>query len=99
MAVGYEATDEVYFAIEMIKEEDRHFNANAVIHYAFSKSFFAGLGILSSTASPYGWAGWAWKDLRIDITVSHHPQLGFTPGIKLLFGCGQNRKEDDSHGH
>ncbi|HMH33477.1 MAG TPA: hypothetical protein VK543_10625, partial [Puia sp.] len=85
---------QVFAGFEIIKEEEKPVGVNAALHYAFAKAFFAGIGIMTVTASPYGWAGWAWKELRIDITVSHHPQLGFTPGIALFFGSVNAKKEE-----
>ncbi len=36
--------------------------------------------------------GWAWKNMRTDITGSY-PQMGFTPGLLLIFNTGKERTE------
>jgi hypothetical protein len=97
MGIGYEASEQVFGILEIIKEESQQVSVNAALHYAFAQAWFAGIGIMTATASPYGWAGWAWKDLRVDIIVSHHPQLGYSPGIMLQVGSVLSKKEGVGH--
>jgi len=83
--MGYDASEQVYIQFELIKEESIPVYANAGLRYAFASQFFAGIGIQSSSDSPYGYAGWRWKNFRIDIEASYHSQLGFTPAIIFIF--------------
>lgn len=85
-SIGYDASPQVYVGLELIKEEGRPFMVQAALHYQFAGQFFAGLGILTTPGIPYGWAGWVHKDLRIDMHVSYHPQLGFTPALACFLG-------------
>ena len=92
-SIGYCASSQVYVGVDLIKEEGRPFAMQAALHYQFAGQFFAGLGILTSPGIPFGWAGWMRKDLRIDMHVSYHPQLGFTPALACFIGSPFYRKE------
>ena len=83
--IGYEVSEQVFISAEIIKEENKSVNVNAGIEYIFSKQFFARTGIFSDTGTPYAGAGWHWKNLRLHVTVSYHPQLGFSPGLMLIY--------------
>ena len=82
---GYEISNEFYLELDLIKEEDQPADIEAAIHFQASQ-FFGNLGIEANDFSPFGQAGWGWKKMRLYISVSHHPQLGFTPGLSLQFG-------------
>jgi len=83
--MGYDASEQVCIHLELVKEENIPAYANAGLLYAFATQFFAGIGTQSAPASPYGYAGWRWKNIRIDIEASYHSQLGFTPAIIFIF--------------
>ena len=82
---GYEASSQVFISAEIIKEENRPVNVNAGLQYIFAKQFFARIGIVTESTSPYVGFGLRWKEFRLDATVSYHPQLGFTPGLLLIY--------------
>jgi hypothetical protein len=82
---GYEASSQVFVSAEIIKEENKPVNVNAGIQYIFAGQFFARAGIITESTSPYGGLGLHWKEFRVDATVSHHPQLGFTPGFLIIY--------------
>ena len=48
------------------------------------KQFFARAGFMSDTGSGYAGFGVGWKNFRLDLSGSYHPQLGFSPGILLV---------------
>jgi hypothetical protein len=83
---GFEISKEFYLELDLIKEEDQQANIEASLHCQFAKKFFGSFGIEANDFSPYGQAGWAWRKMRIYIAVSHHPQLGYTPGLSFQFG-------------
>lgn len=83
--VGYEASKSFLVSIEIIKQEDVPVNVNAGILYNFHRQFFARAGFSSATESPYGGAGISWNNFRLDVCASYHPQLGFTPGVMLIY--------------
>ncbi|MBK9485437.1 MAG: hypothetical protein IPO01_09550 [Chitinophagaceae bacterium] len=84
IGLGYDASDRFFISSEIIKEEDKAVNVIAGLQYQFAKQFFAKAGFLSETGTAYAGAGVGWKKLRLDISSSYHPQLGFSPGILLI---------------
>ncbi len=91
--IGYEVTGQAYFQLDLIKEEDQPIDADASLHLFLTENLFCGLGIQTNAFSPYGWAAWSWKKLKIGLSVSHHPQLGFTPGIYFEAGTNAPKKK------
>lgn len=85
LGLGYDASDNFYFSAEMVKEEDKEVNVIGGIQYHFKKQFFARAGFMSETGSGFAGLGLAWNTFRFDIAASYHPQLGFSPGIMLLY--------------
>ena len=84
VGLGFDASDKFFISSEIIKEEDKAVNVIAGLQYQFAKQFFAKAGFISETGSAYAGAGIGWNNLRLDISSSYHPQLGFSPGILLL---------------
>lgn len=82
--LGYDASDNLFIAAEMIKEEDKPVNVIAGLQYHFAKQFFVRAGFVSGSTSAYAGAGVGWKNFRLDISAGYHPQLGFSPGILLI---------------
>jgi hypothetical protein len=82
--MGYEASDRFFVSSEIIKEEDLPVNVNAGFQYNFEKQFFVRAGIATETTNSYAGAGISWRNLRVDISGSYHPQLGFTPGLLVI---------------
>ena len=82
--LGYDVTEQFFIAAEIIKEEDKPVNVIAGMQYHFAKQFFLRMGVMSESATFYTGAGVGWKGLRLDISCSQHPQLGFSPGMLLL---------------
>ena len=90
--IGYEASDRFLVSTEIIKEEDQPVNVNVGFQYNFMKQFFIRAGTSSLTTNSYAGAGISWKNFRLDITGSYHPQLGFSPGLLLILNL--NKKEE-----
>jgi len=84
LGLGYEASENFLLSFEIIKQEDLPVNVNAGVQYNFQKQFFARAGIASENESPYAGAGISWDNLRIDVSASYHPQLGFSPGLMVI---------------
>jgi hypothetical protein len=84
IGLGYDASDKFFISSEIIKEEDKAVNIIAGLQYHFAKQFFAKAGFISESTTAYVGAGVGWKNLRLDISSSYHPQLGFSPGILLI---------------
>ena len=82
--MGYEASESFFISSEIIKEEDQAVNVNVGFQYNFLKQFFVRAGIATETTSSYAGAGISWKNYRLDVSGSYHPQLGFSPGLLLI---------------
>ena len=82
--LGYEASDNFFVSTEIIKEESQPVNVNVGFQYNFIKQFFVILGIATETTNTYAGAGISWKNFRLDVSGSYHPQLGFSPGLLLI---------------
>ncbi len=82
--LGLDASENFYVSTSIVKEEDKPINVTGGMQYQFKKQFFVRAGFLSATESGYAGAGVSWKNFRLDISTSYHPQLGFSPGILLI---------------
>jgi hypothetical protein len=87
LGFGYDASPNFFAGMEVIKEEDRPVNCVATVLYRFAGKFFARMGILTESTSVFGGAGWRWNNLRVDVSASYHPQLGFSPGIMIIMNA------------
>jgi hypothetical protein len=90
---GYEVSKQLFVSAELTKEEDRPVNVQAGMQYmAVPDRLFIRTGVTTATTSPYAGIGWQWKNCRADVSVRYHPQLGFSPGLLLLF-YGKQKEE------
>ena len=90
---GYEASEKLLVSADIVKQEDKPVNVQAGIQYALHNKFFLRAGIATAATTPWLSAGWAWKNIRADITGSYHPQLGLTPGLMLLFNTQKETQD------
>ena len=86
LGAGYQVSEQVCISGRLIKEENRPLNVLAGIQYnVVANRLFAHLGIASATAAPFFGTGRQWRNCRMDVVLHYHPQLGFTPGLLLIF--------------
>ena len=90
--LGYDASDNFYVSTELIKEEDKPVNVVGGIQYHFLKQFFVRAGFISETGGGFAGAGVGWKNLRLDVSASYHPQLGISPGLLLIINFKDSNK-------
>jgi hypothetical protein len=91
IGLGYDASENFFISSEIIKEEDKPVNVIAGFQYHFAKQFFARVGFMSESSTPFAGAGIGWKNMRLDVSGSYHPQLGFSPGILLIANFGTKK--------
>jgi hypothetical protein len=84
LGFGYDASDDFFVSADIVKEEDKPINVIAGFQYGFSKQFFARAGFMSESTTAFAGLGLSWKNLRLDVAGSYHPQLGFSPGLMLI---------------
>ncbi len=82
--LGYDASEFCNVSASIIKEEDKPVNVIAGVQYQFEKQFFAKVGCMSESSSFFAGFGLGWRNLRLDLSGSFHPQLGFSPGVLLI---------------
>lgn len=85
VGLGYEASEKFFASAEMIKEEDQPVNVNAGLQYKFIPQLLARAGVSSATSAIWFGVGLLWKSFRVDVASSYHPQLGWTPGVLIIF--------------
>jgi hypothetical protein len=88
IGLGYDASENFFISGEIIKEEDKPVNVIAGFQFHFAKQFFARAGFISESSTPFAGAGIGWKNMRLDVSGSYHPQLGFSPGILFIASFG-----------
>ncbi len=88
---GYEASEMVFVSAELVKQQNQSMSVNAGLQYNLQKHIFIRTGISTFTNNSYAAVGLLLSFARIDVNTSYHPQLGFTPGVLLLFNF---KKED-----
>lgn len=91
--VGYTLSPACYFGLTVFKEEDHDPGIHIGVHYRPIKQLFAGAGIVTVNHSWYFGAGYLYKNLRLDFTVSFHNRLGMSPGLLLLYDPTQQAAE------
>ena len=82
--IGYEMSDQMLAVLEIGKEENRPLDVRVGIQYAFNRQLFLKTSFSTGVLSPSGGAGLAWKNMRLDIAVCYHAQLGFTPCLTAI---------------
>lgn len=91
--LGYDFSTSFFSGIEVIKEQGSTTGIHASFQYKPVTQLFARAGIVTSNHSWYAGIGYLFKELRVDVTVSMHQQLGISPGILLLYGIKKQEKE------
>jgi hypothetical protein len=90
MGFGYEASSFVFLSVQMEKEAGIPLNIIGSVDYRWSDQFYAAMGIAGISTSPYLKAGWKKNQLTIEIFTAYQAELGFTPGLVLLWE-GKNK--------
>jgi hypothetical protein len=90
--IGYEASDLFFVSAEIAREEDQPVNVNIGLQYRFTPVFLARAGLSTGSSSYFFGLGLKWKVCRMDVVSTYHPQLGFTPGLLLLFALKEKKE-------
>lgn len=88
LGVGYDPSEQVFLAAEIVRQEGCPIYVNAGLQYQYEKQFVVRLGIATLSSSGYVGAGIRWKKLRLDLTIGYHSQLGISPGLLLMTDVG-----------
>lgn len=93
--LGYEASDNFFISVELVKQEDFPVNVNAAVQYDFAKKFFARFGVATENETPFAGAGISWSNFRLDVSGSWHPQLGLSPGLMFIMNFKEKQIENN----
>lgn len=91
--LGFDASEKLFLSTELVKDEGHNVNVNAGFQYEFVKQFFIRGGIATATTNYFFGLGFRLKDFRLDLSSSYHPQLGWSPGLLLMYHFGKKREE------
>lgn len=93
--LGYDASESFFVSGEINKEEDKPVNVTAGAQYQFAKQFFARVGFLSESSTVFAGAGVSFKNIRVDVAGSYHPQLGLSPAVLFIANFGKKNNGTD----
>lgn len=83
LGLGYEASSQFLFTIEVSREENTSIEASARMQYRPHPSIRFRSGMALKTHTAWFTAGFAHRNLFIDIGAIYHSYLGLTPGIQV----------------
>ena len=96
MGLAYEPSGIVLINAEIVKEEDQPVNINTGVVYRVIPQLLISAGIMTMTSSPWISFGFLWKAYRMGLSASYHPQLGFCPGLSLVFDFKSKEKTESN---
>jgi hypothetical protein len=85
LLLAYEVSEKVVLQAAIRKTEGVAAGVVCSIQYDFAPQMVARAGIESATGSVLLGSGLRLKSCWIQLTISKHPQLGFTPGLMLTY--------------
>ena len=91
--LGYEASERVFISAEIVKQEDQPVNVNAGLQYNLHERVHLRAGVSTLTNNSFAGVGLQLGLIRLDLNTAYHPQLGFTPGVLLLYNFKKAEKD------
>ena len=91
LGIGYEASEKLLFASEIIKEENQPLNVNAGFHYWFLPQAMIRAGVSTAVSSWWAGVGLSKRMMRINLVSAYHPQLGISPGLLIQFNLKEKK--------
>ena len=92
VGAGYEPSNKFFMGVDLNKEEDQPVDVSLGMQYIFARQVLARAGISSTGSNYFFGLGIKWKTFRVDAVSTWHPQLGFTPGLMLLFDLKEKKE-------
>jgi hypothetical protein len=85
LGMGYELSDNCFVGGEVCKETGLPVNVQLLLQYRLvARLCFRG-GLNTNVGQPFAGLEWVFKELRLGIDGSYHPDLGFTPALMISF--------------
>ncbi len=91
--LGYEASKNFFISSEFVKQADEPVNLNIGIQYSLDEKVYLRTGVSTLTNNTFAGIGLKLGLIRIDVNSAYHPQLGFTPGLLLLYSFNKVDKQ------
>ncbi|MBX2922630.1 MAG: hypothetical protein KF746_10600 [Chitinophagaceae bacterium] len=91
--LGYEISGNLLSTVEIIKQSHAATGIHVALQYKPVKQLFARVGYIAGNNILYAGAGYQYGQFRLDMTAGFHHQLGFSPGILLLYEHGKKKAE------
>jgi hypothetical protein len=85
LLLAYEVSEKVALQTALRKTEGAAAGVMCVLQYDFASRMIARAGIESATGSFFLGSGLQLRSWWLHLTISRHPQLGFTPGLMLTY--------------
>ena len=93
--IGSDLSKQVFLGACLVSEEGQPIDVQVAVHYQFLDAFFARGGITTVNGAYFAALGWQMPAFRLDLATGFHPQLGWTPGLALLFQFPQPNSKVD----
>lgn len=84
----------LHLAAEVEKDLDQPTRIKAGVEYEIRKNIRLRTGFTSGIKLATAGFGWVWRDLQLDLAVSHHPELGWTQNLGLNYHFGKSKKAE-----
>ncbi|RYZ56376.1 MAG: hypothetical protein EOP49_00540 [Sphingobacteriales bacterium] len=84
LGAGYDVSAECHLYMAVSKLTTSRADVDFGLHYSIRQKLFLRLVMHTDVRGPMAAAGWQLKMLRLYITGSYHPELGFSPGLQLI---------------
>ncbi len=82
---GYDASENFFIGVMLIKIQDRPLDVQGGWHYSFNKELFARAGISCTNREFSLSIGFLVGQMRMEVSATLHPYLGLTPSIAILY--------------
>ncbi len=84
--LGYDVSTKVAISSEIVKQQNAALNFIGAMQYQFEQKFYAKVGVSTAAANFFTSVGLSLNNqFRLEFSASHHQQLGFTPGLNILY--------------
>ncbi len=85
LGLGGDIGRNLFLGASVVKEEGHPLDVQIAMHYQFLDNFFMRGGIATHSANYFAALGWKLTAFRFDLASGYHPQLGWTPGVALVY--------------
>lgn len=85
LSIGADISEALHLGFSLKQVAGTPPGVTTVLQYRIIESLLTRVGVATGSRQVFFGCGYQFKSLRIDAFTSLHPQLGFAPGLQLLF--------------